>query len=486
MTRINTRRIILIAMLCLIALLTIAVNLPAQANEAPDVLDPIIEQIEASGHYRFSAQVEQTLIPRPVPANIGTTEQRIDMQLNGEVTLPDSAVLEVQFEANAETPPIRIEQVGADTYLLHNGERTQIENPLSDTTTDFVGYLHAADNIQVVANPEQPHLTTYTFEIDGHKFADYLLDKLRSQLSPDQLSTPLQLPSTVQQMSGQGELWVDKDGYTRRQIVDVFIPAAGTQFDAQIHMVIDYRYEEAVAGVPLASAENIFATTEVAADTAPTTTSAPVSQPTRDAVPTLLIGLIFSGLFLLFVVTLLRSRRWIYRAVPIGMTIVFLTTPILNPIALVQAQEDNDAARLPSIAEALGETEATDDAADETVAAPPQMDPNVPLQEQTLVDNVTCGTADVNSDLDGDALNDFVETCLGTDPYEVDTDFDGITDTLEVAGFVFTNTLGITTTFYNNPHETDSNFDGLSDFQERFSGMTTTNWHCTRHRPRWR
>ena len=62
------------------------------------------------------------------------------------------------------------------------------------------------------------------------------------------------------------------------------------------------------------------------------------------------------------------------------------------------------------------------------------MDPNVPLQEQTLVDNVTCGTADVNSDLDGDALNDFVETCLGTDPYEVDTDFDGITDTLEVAG----------------------------------------------------
>lgn len=56
MTRINTRRIILIAMLCLIALLTIAVNLPAQANEAPDVLDPIIEQIEASGHYRFSAR----------------------------------------------------------------------------------------------------------------------------------------------------------------------------------------------------------------------------------------------------------------------------------------------------------------------------------------------------------------------------------------------------------------------------------------------
>ena len=131
-----------------------------------------------------------------------------------------------------------------------------------------------------------------------------------------------------------------RQGRYTRQIVDVFIPAAGTQFDAQIHMVIDYRYEEAVAGVlPLASAENIFATTEVAADTAPTTTSAPVSQPTRDAVPTPLIGLIFSGLFLLFVVTLLRSRRWIYRAVPISMTIVF-RDPHFEPHCLVQAQED--------------------------------------------------------------------------------------------------------------------------------------------------
>ncbi|MCA9948026.1 MAG: hypothetical protein KDE48_00125, partial [Anaerolineales bacterium] len=48
-------------------------------------------------------------------------------------------------------------------------------------------------------------------------------------------------------------------------------------------------------------------------------------------------------------------------------------------------------------------------------------------------------------------------------PFNIDTDLDGITDTLEIDGFVFTNTMNIPHTFYSNPHEFDTNRDGLND-----------------------
>ncbi|MEZ4591409.1 MAG: hypothetical protein R3D55_09745 [Chloroflexota bacterium] len=53
----------------------------------------------------------------------------------------------------------------------------------------------------------------------------------------------------------------------------------------------------------------------------------------------------------------------------------------------------------------------------------------------------------------------------------IDTDFDGITDTLEIEGFVFTDTLNIPHTFYSNPLEYDTNQDGLDDAAEWLQPM---------------
>ena len=41
-----------------------------------------------------SADVEQTLIPRSIPANIGKGAERVDSHIAGHVTLPDREALE--------------------------------------------------------------------------------------------------------------------------------------------------------------------------------------------------------------------------------------------------------------------------------------------------------------------------------------------------------------------------------------------------------
>ncbi|MEZ4591406.1 MAG: hypothetical protein R3D55_09730 [Chloroflexota bacterium] len=61
--------------------------------------------------------------------------------MSGNVVLPDYAQINLQFEVAGNMPPITIEQDGTGVYLIQNGERTQIENPLSIApTTDFLGY----------------------------------------------------------------------------------------------------------------------------------------------------------------------------------------------------------------------------------------------------------------------------------------------------------------------------------------------------------
>ena len=126
---------------------------------------------------------------------------------------------------------------------------------------------------------------------------------------------------------------------------------------------------------------------------------------------------------------------------------------------MAKAQEN--APDLPSLTEALGIDATAAQEADEPISN--QMNPNAPIQEQPLTKPTACGTGNVGDDTDLDGLNDFVESCLGTDPYYFDTDNDSITDTIEIAGFVLTNTLGITQTFYSNPFRQDTNEDGLSD-----------------------
>ncbi|MEM7800275.1 MAG: hypothetical protein AAF633_13860, partial [Chloroflexota bacterium] len=444
--------------------------------EEEQPLDPAIAQIEAAGEYSFIAQVEQTLIPRPNPENVGTTEQYIDSQMTGKVVLPDYAQINLQFESGSDLPPITIEQEGENIFLIEDGERTQIENPLSlSPTTDFLGYMKAAKNVRTVENGEQPHLTVYQFDIDGVAYGEYLIKTTQEALPSGQTLAHTDLPDVFHNMSGSGELWVDADGYPQRQVLDIHIPEANDQFDAQSRIVIDYQYETELSGLVLPTADNLSGS-----DPSPAGIEAGLPLPISP--PELAVGVTYtllSILFLSLVIVLVATSfsysayRWLKVAGPIALVVIMVATPILQPIAAVYGATQNGSIELPSLAEALGmpdqdmEAEESPDLEKEDIGeieARPAA-----LQAQISNNNnskITCGTGNTSTDTDADGTTDFVENCLGTNPFSIDTDFDGITDTIEINGFVFTDTQNITHTIYTNPQELDSNNDGLTDLDE--------------------
>ena len=61
---------------------------PALITKAQtSVLDQVRARVVETGEYRYTADVEQTLIPRAVPAMIGETDQRVDLRIDGDVLL---------------------------------------------------------------------------------------------------------------------------------------------------------------------------------------------------------------------------------------------------------------------------------------------------------------------------------------------------------------------------------------------------------------
>jgi hypothetical protein len=115
---------------------------PAGAQQGEKALGEARQHVAANGAYSFTADIEQTLIPCPVASMIGETSQRVDMRLDGDVILPDSAELQLRFEGEgANVQPLVFEQEGPDSYLLKDGERIKIDNPTAGAGAVDMGYL---------------------------------------------------------------------------------------------------------------------------------------------------------------------------------------------------------------------------------------------------------------------------------------------------------------------------------------------------------
>ena len=179
----RVRRIGIILIILLLSSLTI-LRTRAHEGEQNTAAEHVLETLQTafadSDEYRFTAQIEQTLIPLATAANIGKSEERIDSQLLGQIT-PEKNVLDWRFEGN-RMPKLLLEQEGGNTYFIQNGERTLIENPLSASAPDgsFAGYLHAATNLVERYDPDFPSYTIYQFDLDGKAFANYLIEQVQA------------------------------------------------------------------------------------------------------------------------------------------------------------------------------------------------------------------------------------------------------------------------------------------------------------------
>jgi hypothetical protein len=437
-----TRALLAALLLSLLATLTTS-GVVRQTPQEINGLQTAWARTREAGAYRFVANVEQTLIPRATPETIGQTDQRVDMQIEGAVTLPDKASLKLQFEgAGLNAQPATLIQEGSQTYILQNGERTPLDNPLGLTspTPDYLGYLAAAKNVHRLDPPpaatesaESPNgITRYAFDIDGPRFAQHVLNQMEDsqQIPPGARLAP---SSLLQRMSGSGELWVDTNGLPLRQVLDLNMPQASDEYDAQVHLVVDFYFE------PDSAIAEVGQTPGANAGVQPSLYMSPI-----DAVCLL-------ACLALVCVLVRRQRRWVYGMVAISASVIMLATPLLQVLGISQFRERQaHAAGAETLTKALGLPQPATDASQQAETQPQ-------LPQVTF----KCGDGVPGEDSDDDGLQDVTEFCLGTDPFYFDSDRDMITDTLEAVGFDFGGKH-----WPGDPFKVDANSDGLPDVTE--------------------
>ena len=81
------------------------------------------------------------------------------------------------------------------------------------------------------------------------------------------------------------------------------------------------------------------------------------------------------------------------------------------------------------------------------------------------VDDPAVGDSWFDVDSDGDQMSNGAEAVYGSDPYRLDSDFDGLTDKNEHD-----------LTPLNDPWKWDSNDDGFSDHDEFYHDLQGTRW----------
>ena len=389
-----------------------------------------------AGSYEFTADSEQLLLPRPLPSMIGQTSQRVDMHVNGEVTLPDYSMLSVSLDGAGLNPaPVAIIQEGTNSYLLREGEKVPVENPagLTSPTGDYLSYLAAAENVQACESDAAPFATAvacYTYQINGLKYAEHVRQQMQAQLSQTPGATSIgveyEVSPILKQISGQGKIWLDANGLPLRQKIDMLMPEADERYDADIRLVIDYRFDEEAVASALAAASPFASFIPPVEE---------IVQTAGEALPNLAIFSFFMVITALL--ALLYRRRWIYGFIAILLTISYLATPLLQVINinLFYVRQVHAAAEAATFSNTFVAPVA-EESASAPVATQSLLTQSLTASAQAFEPDVYCGKGG-NADRDGDGLADDAENCLGTNPNLADSDGDAINDGVEVAGFEF-------------------------------------------------
>ncbi|MFQ5858347.1 MAG: hypothetical protein ACE5LU_22320, partial [Anaerolineae bacterium] len=444
--------------------------------------------------YGFEAGVEQTLIPRPVWSQLGRREERVSFYLEGEMEQPGRSRVRVWPEtgppnsliagALAQANPAAVEplmeviQEGSKTIIRERGQERVAESPMSLIAPggDYLAYLEAARDVERMADCRLPSGACYRYRIDGPRFAEILRQRMQHEYAAD-LPPNVQLaPSPLfQAMTGQGELWVDADGFPIRQTLDLDFPKVSDEYGARAHVVADFQQ-----GTPGKSGE--IGGTQI---------TFPLSS--------------FSSLgslavVLLFICGLITHRRCkpLYVAIVTAVILSMVGSPLYTawrvdrffrihraeaagpspdqppPQGVRPPAEPTDKPLRPSLQAFI---EGLQEAGKPNSALPgyaigqklPLRDPRLagihelalPPGMEALAEPPPDGCYPGDKDSDGDGLCDQYEILLGTDDTHIDTDRDQITDTLEIEGFTYADKQ-----WYTNPFLNDSNQDGLGDFAE--------------------
>ncbi|MCP4542733.1 MAG: hypothetical protein GY832_36890 [Chloroflexi bacterium] len=477
---------LLCAVLCLLTLALYAyptATISAQERDDVAAITEAWERARATGSYRYTADLVQTTIPKPLVTNVGQTSHRNEVHLEGESDLSDHT-MHMRLWANggnvddaATGAEIRIE---GDRAYARQGtdEWEEIDNftGLFAPEGDFMAFLSAAKDItnhgtetRQIPSLQSPNsfvsFSRYTFRIDGLSYARYLREQIQQRMAENGELPPgvdLDLPRQYVDMNGEGELWIGSDGLPLRQIVHLQMPERP---DAQVEASIttDFYFDDAPTAQNTKRGLNAL--------------NLLVSNPKiLNQAPFFIGVLAFIGL----VVVNSRSKKF-YTVLVLFLISSMISTPLLQSVHAANFS-DRQVERSRDQEQREKESKMARNArkfqSNLTLSDRPHH-PNVsPLDPMPLpephVDGMLARPAltssadelfncqdDDGTDSDGDGLTDCQEELLNTNPNDVDSDGDTITDTLEVQGFSHGGK-----TWYTDPLEVDTNKDGISDLNE--------------------
>ena len=250
------KRSIYIALaLSLAAILLILIALPQASRVVPGSAAPDPQQVvqrawelaKQAGSYRFVAQVDQFYVPLPTPLNVGKASRQQSARLEGTTNLAER---KMEFTLFAEGGSALDAQSG--TQIKVEGDRAysrqgqQAWQEIDDFTTslapqsDVMAFLSGAKNISLAESAREAGLAHYTFEVNGHGFADYMESQLTEQMAARAELPPgamLNLKRQFASMSGTGEIWIGADGLPVRQVLHLqFPPTSQDQVQADVQV----------------------------------------------------------------------------------------------------------------------------------------------------------------------------------------------------------------------------------------------------------
>jgi hypothetical protein len=484
----------------------------AQAPSAPLASSPEREvqaawrRAQEIGAYRYATDIRQVTRPLPMLTNVGRSSREETLHLEGRINMPNRTMHMIIWNDDGNVldrrTGLEMRVEGDQAYgRAIGGEWREMDDftGLFAPGGDVAGYLAGATNVvklgtetrSLPPSDDAPHsqstnlpvyrFTKYAFDMDGPSFAAYMRDQLEKHLiEKGELPAGLTLDKArvYNDMTGDGEIWIDEDGLPLRLTLHLEFPEG--------------RYEQQT--VDLKTDFSNFAREMLAQGPSPLGSLATrLANVTRDwqksakqaSAAGILLGLVLLALTY-------RQSKKVYGALVIVVIVSMVFTPLLQS-NLVYAFTQKQAARQAKYEQRQEEQRAEREIQDEMTTSnwDPHADPlgegtqgnseklwdamsspNFPQLPSSSPEFPQAARAAASpdddedespptSDDDGDGLTKAQEDELGTDPDDDDSDGDQITDDVEVQGFWYNGRQ-----WYSDPRSVDTNGDGVIDSHE--------------------
>jgi uncharacterized repeat protein (TIGR01451 family) len=478
----------------------IAPSLPRIPTElasplSQDALQAARENAQKAASYRVAATMHQTLAVATSGKAGPLVAPEVTLNADGVVHLPDQTQLTIRAtNGAAPSAPVTIIEDQGQTFVEQGGALKPAQSPasvgLATSSTDFLGYLIAAENVQAMPPLHQDGVVyqRYYFDLNSTKVAQYLQDQINGRIQRaigPNVRAQSAAPAPIR--AGQGELWINPQGMPFHEVLDLDVVNPPAGLDGQAHLELTYSDFGQIGPLPrpvqgadgawrLASSNAPSAASPTALAASPSLGAStgfafqPEIQGSLDAVTSLsqspLLGSVApSALLVLFIASTValgvvyRRRPIVSRLVSALILVSIVIVPLAQDLQLANFMEPAAQAAPLALASTLASKPAPN-APKDTTPTPTA----TPVGSSIVAPLPVCGQASATTDANGDGLSAADEACLGTNDLNTDlSQTGGLPAGLKAKGIDVKKSDGTTLHLTANPLVPSSLGDGIPD-----------------------